>query len=114
MPKPEQGLSYYAIGGEIDQIIPQDIHDIYYVKTNIHKDSTKEVILRQGYAFDLVEGWNLISLPLVQTETDLEMVLSSIQGRYDSVQWFDSDDPVDPWKHRNGSGNGTILNTRTI
>jgi hypothetical protein len=101
MPKPDNGLRYYAIDGGIAQIIEQDTCDIYYVKTSIPKDSTKQVVLRQGYSFDLEEGWNLVSLPLVRSETDLESVLSSIHDNYDSVQWFDSNDPYDPWKHHN-------------
>jgi parallel beta-helix repeat protein len=47
----------------------------------------------------LYEGWNLISLPFIQSITDLSSVLSSISGFYDAVQWYDINDTNDPWKH---------------
>ena len=47
---------------------------------------------------DLSEGWNLISLPLEQFTT-MDSILKTIDGDYDSVQWFDNSDPLDPWKH---------------
>ncbi|UCE73775.1 MAG: S8 family serine peptidase [Methanomassiliicoccales archaeon] len=47
----------------------------------------------------LIEGWQLISLPLDQEDTTLEMVLRSIDPYYDAVQYFDAHDPADPWKH---------------
>jgi hypothetical protein len=51
------------------------------------------------YDIPLAYGWNLISLPLNQTETTLSSVFSSIDGFYDAVQWFDTTDTNDPWKH---------------
>ncbi|UCE38306.1 MAG: carbohydrate binding domain-containing protein [Thermoplasmata archaeon] len=47
----------------------------------------------------LKQGWNLISVPMIQTEQDLPNVLDSIDGLYDAVQWHDSKDSNDPWKH---------------
>jgi hypothetical protein len=47
----------------------------------------------------LKEGWNLISLPWIQQDTDLFAVLESIDGKYDAVQWFNNSDIDDPWKH---------------
>ncbi|UCE73792.1 MAG: right-handed parallel beta-helix repeat-containing protein, partial [Methanomassiliicoccales archaeon] len=47
----------------------------------------------------LYEGWNLISIPLIQSETNLGIVLKSITGYYDAVQWFNTTDVNDPWKH---------------
>lgn len=47
----------------------------------------------------LHEGWNMISIPLVPTDANLNIVLSSIKGYYDAVQWFDSTDTLDNWKH---------------
>ncbi|UCF07325.1 MAG: SBBP repeat-containing protein [Thermoplasmata archaeon] len=46
----------------------------------------------------LYEGWNLISLPTLQTESEVLSVLSSINGDYDTLQWFDAQDAMDPWK----------------
>jgi hypothetical protein len=47
----------------------------------------------------LKQGWNLISLPLIQEEQDLKKVLSSIDGLYDAVQWYDITYKNDHWKH---------------
>lgn len=47
----------------------------------------------------LYEGWNLISIPNIQTDTDLHSVLSSISGMYDAVQWYNASDTSDTWKH---------------
>ncbi|UCE73497.1 MAG: right-handed parallel beta-helix repeat-containing protein, partial [Methanomassiliicoccales archaeon] len=46
----------------------------------------------------LKQGWNLISVPLIQGEQDMTRVLESIDGLYDAVQWYDVSDPLDPWK----------------
>ncbi len=51
-----------------------------------------------NYLF-LSEGWNLISLPLIQSDTRLSSVLSSIDGSYDAVRWYNATDTTDPWKH---------------
>jgi parallel beta-helix repeat protein len=48
---------------------------------------------------ELKQGWNLISIPLIQDEQNLTRVLGSIDDYYDAVQWFDNEDNIDPWKH---------------
>jgi uncharacterized repeat protein (TIGR01451 family) len=47
----------------------------------------------------LKQGWNLISIPLIQEEQNLIKVLTSIDGLYDAVQWYNITDTKDPWKH---------------
>ncbi|UCE36032.1 MAG: right-handed parallel beta-helix repeat-containing protein [Thermoplasmata archaeon] len=47
----------------------------------------------------LKQGWNLISIPLIQKEQNLTRVLGSIDGWYDAAQWFDPTAPRDSWKH---------------
>jgi parallel beta-helix repeat protein len=47
----------------------------------------------------LYEGWNLISIPRILIETDPGTVLSSISGSYKTIQWYNSTDLNDPWKH---------------
>jgi hypothetical protein len=47
----------------------------------------------------LQQGWNLISVPLIQEDQGLTKVLESIDGYYDAVQWFDNTAKEDPWKH---------------
>jgi hypothetical protein len=50
------------------------------------------------FTIQLHEGWNLISVPLVQSNTSVESVLSSIGGKYDIVKFYNSTDMTDPWK----------------
>ncbi|UCF07483.1 MAG: VCBS repeat-containing protein [Thermoplasmata archaeon] len=52
-----------------------------------------------AYKMDLEEGWNLISLPLIQPETSVETVFDSISGDYSDIRCYDSFDASDPWKH---------------
>jgi parallel beta-helix repeat protein len=47
----------------------------------------------------LLEGWNLISIPLIQQNHNLKKVLETLDGYYDAVQWFDITDMTDTWKH---------------
>ncbi|UCE38236.1 MAG: right-handed parallel beta-helix repeat-containing protein, partial [Thermoplasmata archaeon] len=47
----------------------------------------------------LKQGWNLISLPLIQEEQNLIKVLKSIDGLYDAVQWYNITEKKDQWKH---------------
>jgi 3',5'-cyclic AMP phosphodiesterase CpdA len=101
MPKPITGKKYYAINGTIEQNIEGPNYDVYYVKTDISKQSIKDVILQQGYPIELNNGWNLISLPLIQPETDLKIILSSISGSYDAVQYYNRADKADYWEHYN-------------
>jgi hypothetical protein len=49
-----------------------------------------------GNKMYLQKGWNFISVPLIQSDTSLASVLSSINGYYDAVQWYDPNDPQDP------------------
>jgi hypothetical protein len=50
-------------------------------------------------AIDLEEGWNLVSFPQVLSETSLDKVLGSIEGDYDAVQFYNTTDSNDNWKH---------------
>jgi hypothetical protein len=56
-----------------------------------HKSLENYTILKQG--------WNLISIPLIQQIQDLQKVLEMIDGFYDAVQWYKPNDLDDPWKH---------------
>ncbi len=52
-----------------------------------------------GNYLRLEKGWNLISIPLIQSITDPEHVLASISGYYDAAQWYKANDSQDHWKH---------------
>jgi parallel beta-helix repeat protein len=49
----------------------------------------------------LKEGWNLISIPLIQLDQNLIKVIKTIDGYYSTVQWHDITDINDFWKHSN-------------
>ncbi len=65
----------------------------------MNKSKTVTIILYNGTSMDLEPGWNLVSLPRIQSDTNLPTVLQSIKGQYDAVQWYNVTDSNDPWKH---------------
>ncbi|UCE39253.1 MAG: right-handed parallel beta-helix repeat-containing protein, partial [Thermoplasmata archaeon] len=74
-------------GGKNPYVIDSDSQDNY----PLIEPNKNYMILKQG--------WNLISLPLIQKEQNLTKVLRSIDGLYDAVQWYNITDTKDPWKH---------------
>ncbi|KPJ63189.1 hypothetical protein AMJ44_14660 [candidate division WOR-1 bacterium DG_54_3] len=73
---------------------------------SIDSDSFDNYPLMEPYTYKplenysvLKQGWNLISVPLIQKEQNLTKVLEMIDGYYDAVQWFDNSDRNDQWKH---------------
>jgi photosystem II stability/assembly factor-like uncharacterized protein len=46
----------------------------------------------------LGQGWQLMSIPRILTDSAPETVLASIAGKYDLVYAWDASDPADPWK----------------
>lgn len=54
---------------------------------------------RPSYQIYLFEGWNLISLLLIQSNTSVDAVFTSIDGEYKAIQCYDTSDANDPWKH---------------
>lgn len=82
---------------------PDGIGDTPYV---IDVDSQDDYPLTVPYTsrtFDnytiLKQGWNLISIPLIQYNQSLTKVLEMIDGYYDAVQWYNPVDLENPWKH---------------
>lgn len=70
-----------------------------YPEPNMNESKTITIILYDGTLMDLKPGWNLVSLPRIQSDTNLQTVLQSIEGRYDSVQCYNITDSNDQWKH---------------
>jgi hypothetical protein len=63
--------------------------------TEVKLNESKEVNVVLGtpsYEIPLSAGWNLISIPLVQSDTYISTVLSSIVGNYNIVQWYNAND----------------------
>ncbi|UCE38285.1 MAG: hypothetical protein JSW00_03345 [Thermoplasmata archaeon] len=59
--------------------------------------SHTEIFVEVG--FPLYEGWNLVSIPYIQSDTGLSSVLDSINGFYDAVQQYNASDGFNHWKH---------------
>jgi hypothetical protein len=59
------------------------------------------IIMLDGISIDLPvkAGWNMISLAVNQSSTNLIDALSFIDGKYKAVRWYDINDPSDFWKH---------------
>jgi parallel beta-helix repeat protein len=57
------------------------------------------LLLGVGDNIFLYEGWNLISIPAIQSITDIDSVLAQISGSYDAVQYYDNTDSSHHWKH---------------
>jgi parallel beta-helix repeat protein len=73
---------------------------------SVDPDSVDNYPLMQKYTFRefenytvLKQGWNLVSIPLIQNDQNITKVLEMIEGYYDAVQWYDASDPADPWKN---------------
>jgi hypothetical protein len=47
----------------------------------------------------LQPGWNMISIPLNQSDKSFSNVLQNITGEYDAIQWYNIFEQKDPWKH---------------
>ena len=70
-----------------------------YSQPVINESKTVIIVLYNGTLLDLEPRWNLISLPRIQSDTNLQTVLQSIEGFYDAVQWYNLTDNNDHWKH---------------
>ncbi len=60
--------------------------------------SASFIVLASNFII-LKQGWNLISIPFIQSDTNLGKVLFSIDGLYDAVQWYNITDTIDSWNH---------------
>jgi parallel beta-helix repeat protein len=70
-----------------------------YVQPVLNESKNVTIVLYNGTSMNLEPDWNLLSLPRIQSDTDLPTVLQSIEGQYDAVQWYNITDSNDPWKH---------------
>jgi hypothetical protein len=62
-----------------------------------HLDYTWNFTVLALYGIQLHEGWNLISVPLVQVNTSISEVLKDIAGKWDYIQVYNATDQ-DHWK----------------
>ncbi len=81
----QQGRRYSYIVVSTDRFGNQFSSPIFIFETKVH--------------IQLYMGWNMISIPAKPNDPSLEIVLNSIIGQYDAVQWYNPEDPADQWKH---------------
>jgi parallel beta-helix repeat protein len=74
------------------------IGDTPYIIDVDSQDNYPLMFIINGSIF-LHEGWNLISVPVIQQDEDLDSVFTSISGFYDAVQYLETTDPENPWRH---------------
>ncbi|UCE36798.1 MAG: right-handed parallel beta-helix repeat-containing protein [Thermoplasmata archaeon] len=91
------GVDYYK-GPNQDILGGDGIGDTPYAIDDDSRDNYPLVVPIGNYIF-LYEGWNLISIPYIQSNTNVGDVLSSINGSYKAVQWYNTMDDNDHWKH---------------
>lgn len=72
---------------------------IGYAQPVMNESKTITIILGNGTFMDLEPGWNLVSLPRIQSDTNIITILQSIEEDYDSVQRYNITDNNDHWKH---------------
>jgi parallel beta-helix repeat protein len=71
-----------------------------WANPNPFMDVSRDVTIIFGspsYNFYLDQGWNLISIPLVQADESIDQVLSTIDGEWDFMRIYDPLSP-EPWK----------------
>jgi hypothetical protein len=64
-------------------------------------DTCEITVKIPSMSIDLKTGWNLISLPLIQSDSKIDSALSSISGDYDVINFYDNQDVTDTWKNYN-------------
>jgi hypothetical protein len=77
---------------------------LYHFRVSSYNGSDKSIISHDltfttKFPIYLEPGWNMISVPLNQTDFNIAKVFETIEGDYDAVQWYDVTDPSDHWKH---------------
>ncbi len=84
-------LGFYQANFTIQSNDPNEDSVVIYVNLNVI-DTAVEIPLQMG--------WNLISIPLEQSNESIDQVFSSINGKWDIIQTYDTLSP-EPWKSHN-------------
>ncbi|UCG69042.1 MAG: right-handed parallel beta-helix repeat-containing protein, partial [Thermoplasmata archaeon] len=77
---------------------PDGIGDTPYIIDSNSQDNYP-LMYPIGNIIFLYEGWNLISIPLIQQDSNLTAIFSTIIDSYDSLQLYNISDTSNPWKH---------------
>ncbi len=74
-------------------------NSFYYIVAKDDNDNTAASDDQAGkFVRELPIGRQLVSIPLVQSDTALTTVFQTIEGSYSDVQWYNSTDTIDHWK----------------
>ena len=98
-------IGNHTIIVDVTNVDPRDLN----VQNNTaQKNITIDII--PTFDISLTPGWNLISLPLEQNNTTISNVLSSVDGQYNAVKYYDATDANDPWKtYRPGASTNDLF-----
>jgi parallel beta-helix repeat protein len=77
---------------------PDGIGDSPYIIDSDSQDNYPLMEPSENYLI-LKQGWNLISLPLIQNDQSITKVLETITYNYNSIQRYECADKKDQWKH---------------
>jgi hypothetical protein len=70
----------------------------YYITATNSAGSSQSDEKVGKFVRELSIGRELISIPLIQSDSKLTTVLQTIAGNYDYLQWYDTTDTTDHWK----------------
>jgi uncharacterized protein (TIGR03790 family) len=108
IPALSQNLTYLmwnttGFTGSQDIYIYVDAPDMYFELDENNNIAFKQIDIVERFQLQLHNGWNLVSLPLAQTDTSLSSILGPILGQYDAVQAYNISDKNNLWKHHHES-----------
>lgn len=89
-------LAKLVPGGQLKVVLTADLLTDTYAGNDVYSEIID--LDPNHYIFDLIQGWNLISMPLTPSSGDPFVVFSSINGKWDSLRFFDAGDMTDHWK----------------
>ncbi len=75
---------------------PNNIIQEYNYRNNLANKTL--AIIPDIFSMNLVESWNLISIPLELSDKNLTSVLQPIEEQYDIVRYYNASDTEDSWK----------------
>jgi hypothetical protein len=85
-----------------------------YAQSFMNESKTITIVLYNGTLLDIEPGWNLISLPRPQSDTNLQTVLQPVENQYNAAQWYNVTNTNDPWKHHHVSKPSNLNDLKKI